>query len=100
MIGTGIAPVRLELITAPPTFVANYSVQIAAFVESGKAEDLRALLAARYPVYVQEFISDAGHFYRVRVGRLATQQEAQQLAAQLATEGNYQTFVVRLDSLQ
>jgi rare lipoprotein A len=100
MIGTGIAPVRIELVAAPPTFVANYSVQIAAFMESEKAEELRALLAPRYPVYVQEFDSDAGHFYRVRVGRVATQQEAQKLATQLAAEGNYQTFVVRLDSLQ
>jgi rare lipoprotein A len=100
MLGTGIAPVRIELVTAAPTFVANYSVQIAAFMESDKAEELRAMLAPRYPVYVQEFDSDAGHFYRVRVGRLATQQEAQKLAAQLGREGIYQTFVVRLDSLQ
>ena len=44
MIGTGIAPVRIELVTAPPTFVTSFSVQIAAFTESRKAEDLRALL--------------------------------------------------------
>ncbi len=70
-------------------------------MESDKAEGVaRAVSAPRYPVYVQEFDSDAGHFYRVRVGRVATQQEAQKLATQLAAEGNYQTFVVRLDSLQ
>jgi len=100
MIGTGIAPVRVELITSAPTFVTNFSVQIGAFQESEKAEQLRAQLAPRDPVYVQEFDSDAGHFYRVRVGHLATQQEAQQLAAKLINEGPFQTFVVRLDSLQ
>jgi len=100
MIGTGIAPVRIELVSSAPTFVTNFSVQIGAFQESGRAEELRAQLAPRYPVYVQQFDSDAGHFYRVRVGHLATQQEAQQLAAKLVTEGPFQTFVVRLDGLQ
>jgi rare lipoprotein A len=100
MIGTGIAPVRIELVTAAPPVLAVYSVQIGAFQESQKAEELRAQLAPRYPVFVQEFNSDAGHFYRVRVGRLATQQEAQQLAYRITTDDNFATFVVRLDGLQ
>jgi rare lipoprotein A len=96
----GVAPVRLELVASPATFVANYTVQIAAFTESQKAEELRAELAPRYPVYVQEFDTEGGHFYRVRVGRLANQREAQQLADLLATEGYSQPLVVRFDGLQ
>ena len=55
---------------------------------------------ARYPVDVQGYDTPAGHFYRVRVGRVTTQQEAEQLASQLASENALQIFVVRLDGIQ
>jgi len=104
MVGTGTAPVHLEVVTpvGPPVAaqVASFSVQIGAFMERDSAEQLRARMVARYPVYVQEYDAPGGVFYRVRVGRLSTVQAAQQLAAQLATEDGFQTFVVRLDGLQ
>jgi rare lipoprotein A len=101
MIGSGIAPVRLEILnTVPPAVPVAYSVQIGAFMDRKYADILRAQVADRYPVYIQEFNTEGGHFYRVRVGRLATIAEAQRLAAELASDGTLQTFVVRLDGLQ
>jgi rare lipoprotein A len=100
MIGTGIAPVRIEVVTAAGSLNNVFSVQVGAFQKRENAERLRTLFMARYPVYVQEFDTAAGHFYRVRIGRLATQQDALQLAGQLANENSLNTFVVRLDGIQ
>jgi cell division septation protein DedD len=49
------------------------------------------------PVYIQDYDAPNGYFYRVRVGRVPTQQGAEQLAAQLASRERVRTFVVRLD---
>jgi rare lipoprotein A len=100
MVGTGVAPVRIEVVTAAGSLQNVFSVQVGAFQKRENAERLQAQFMARYPVYVDEFDTTAGHFYRVRIGRLATQQEAQQLAAQLASEQTLQTFVVRMDGIQ
>jgi rare lipoprotein A len=100
MVGSGVAPVRIEVVTAAGSLRNVFSVQVGAFQKRENAERLQALFMARYPVYVDEFDTEAGHFYRVRIGRLATQQEAQQLASQLASANALQTFVVRLDGIQ
>jgi rare lipoprotein A len=101
MVGTGVAPVRLELISSPSPLTGAFSVQVGAFQQRKNADRLRADLSRRYPVFVQDFAAPAGRFYRVRVGRLATQREAERFAAQLTRErGFHNTFVVRLDGLQ
>jgi hypothetical protein len=48
-------------------------------------------------VTVVAYDSPTGTFYRVRVGRLPTEDAAQQLAGQLHSGGQLTTFVVRLD---
>ena len=98
MVGSGIAPVRIEVVSTPAT-IAIFSVQVGAFSERENAERLRAQYTSRYPVYLQEYDAPAGHFYRVRVGRFATQREAEELASQLTAENGQQTFVVRLDGI-
>ena len=100
MVGSGIAPVRIEVISAPVVLAGSFSVQVGAFSERANADRLRAQFTARYPVYVQEYDAPAGHFYRVRVGRATTQREAEQLAGQLSSESGFPTFVVRLDGIQ
>ena len=100
MVGSGVAPVRLELLSSPSPLTGAFSVQVGAFQRRGNADRLRAELSARYPVFVQDFEAPAGRFYRVRVGRLATQRDAERFAAQLTRERGFQnTFVVRLDGL-
>jgi peptidoglycan lytic transglycosylase len=100
MVRSGIAPVRLELVASPAPLNGVFAVQIGAFEKHANADRLRARLAARYPVTLQEFDAPAGHFYRVRVGREPSQEAAEKLAEQLAREDGFQTFVVRLDDTQ
>jgi peptidoglycan lytic transglycosylase len=99
MIGPGTAPVRLEVVSGPNPQVGIFGVQVGAFRSQANAERLQADLAARYsPVAVLPYESPNGPFYRVRVGRLPSEDAAQQLAAQLRADGHFATFVVRLDN--
>lgn len=101
MVGTGTAPVKIELLSSPTPLVGDFAVQVGAFTVQDNAERLRAKLSISYtPVVIDEFDAPNGHFFRVRVGHVATQDAAQRLATKLATEGSLQTFVVRLDEKQ
>lgn len=98
MIGTGTAPVRIEMLSGPSPSVGNFTVQVGAFTDRTNAERLRESLLARYqPIFIQDFDAPNGHFYRVRVGRVPNPDAAQNLAAQLRNADGFQTFVVRLD---
>jgi len=101
MVGAGIARVRLELLSAGRSATARagaFTVQVGAFTQRENAERLREQLMERYdPVYIQDLDAPNGYFYRVRVGRVPTQQGAEQLAEQLASRERVRTFVVRLD---
>ena len=99
MIGPGTAPVRIELLSGPNPEVGEFTVQVGAFTDPSNADRLRDRLIVRYqPIFIQDFDSPTGHFYRVRVGRVESPEAAQQLAGQLReSEGFSQTFVVRLD---
>jgi rare lipoprotein A len=98
MVGPGISPVQIELLSGPNPEVGVFGVQVGAFLLQGNAERLRAQLAARYSsISVVTYDSPNGLFYRVRVGRLPSEEAAQQLADQLRSEEQLITFVVRLD---
>jgi rare lipoprotein A len=99
MIGTGTAPVRIELLSGPAPATGDFTVQVGAFTDRANAERLRDRLLARYqPISIQDDDTPDGHFYRVRVGRFPNPDAAQQLADQLkSSEGFSQTFVMRLD---
>ncbi len=93
----GIGPVRLEVIAGPNPLEGSFTVQVGAFLSHENADRLRARLEQRYPpAFVFEYEAPNGLFYRVRVGRLPSQDAAQQLAVELRTEG-FVPFVVRLD---
>jgi rare lipoprotein A len=98
MVGTGTAPVRIELLSGPSPAGAEFTVQIGAFMDRSNAEQLRERLLPHYqPIFIQDYDAPAGHFYRVRVGRAPSTDAAQQLASQLKTSDGFQTFVIRLD---
>jgi len=98
MVGPGTASVRLDLVSSPaPPLSGNFTVQIGAFQQRGNADRLLSQMAASYPVFLVDYDAPDGHYYRVRVGREPSQQAAQRLAAKLAAEGSFQTFVVRID---
>ncbi len=98
MVGAGTAPVRLEILGGPNPQAGFFGVQVGAFQSQDNAERFRVQLAARYsPVSIAAFDSPNGMFYRVRVGRVPTENAAQQLADQLRSSEQLTTFVVRLD---
>jgi rare lipoprotein A len=98
MVGTGTSQVRLEVIAGPNPVAGVFAVQIGAFLKQENAEKLKALMEARnLPVTIVTFDSANGLLYRVRVGRLATEEVANQLAVQLHSTDQFTTFVVRLD---
>jgi peptidoglycan lytic transglycosylase len=98
MVGTGTAPVRLEVISGPNPQVGFFGVQVGAFLVQENAERLKSQLALRYlPVSIATYDSLNGLFYRVRVGRESSEEAVQQLAERLKTDEQLTTFVVRLD---
>lgn len=98
MVGTGTAPVRLELVSGTNPSAGFFGVQVGAFLKAENAERLKEQLSATHPpVTLAEYDSPNGLFYRVRVGRLGSEAAAQQLADQLHTNEGFTTFVVRLD---
>jgi rare lipoprotein A len=99
MVATGTAPVRIEVLSGPNPQVGFFGVQVGAFANQDNAERLRGQLATHYsPVSVAVYDSPNGILYRVRVGRLPTEDAARQLAGQLRSDEQLTTFiVVRLD---
>ena len=57
MVGTGIAPVRLELVSSPAPLAGDFSVQVGAFQQRGNADRLRKDLSRRYPGFRAELRS-------------------------------------------
>jgi rare lipoprotein A len=99
MVGPGTAHVRLEVISGPNPSVGYFGVQVGAFLVQENAARLKAQLESRYPpVSVVPFESPNGTFYRVRIGRLASEAAARSLAEQLHNTEQFTTFVVRLDN--
>ena len=98
MIGPGTAPVRIEMISGPNPQIGFFGVQVGAFQLEDNAERLRNRLATEYsPVTIALYDSPNGRYYRVRVGRVASEGEARQMASQLRANDRMTTFVVRLD---
>ncbi|MGB8522319.1 MAG: septal ring lytic transglycosylase RlpA family protein [Candidatus Acidiferrales bacterium] len=98
MVGPGTAQVRLEVIAGPSSMTGFFAVQIGAFREQENAQRLKVEMESRnLPVSIVTYDSPSGLFYRVRVGRVPTEADANQLAGQLRATGQLTTFVVRLD---
>lgn len=98
MIGTGTAMVRLEVVGGPNPQIGYFCVQVGAFRSEENAEALRDQLASRYtPINILPFQASGGRFYRVRIGRMSSEDEARQLETELRAAGQSLTFVVRLD---
>jgi rare lipoprotein A len=98
------ALVRLEILgrTTPTTEASApgvYAVQVGAFQDRRNAERLAASIEQRYtPVAIHTFDRGDAVFYRIRVGREASEDAARTLAQKLVQAGfAIQTFVVRLD---
>ena len=97
--GAGVVPVRLEILSAGIVPSAGFfTVQIGAFRDRSNAESLRGRLNISYsPIFIQQYDSPNGVFYRVRVGKVSGEDAARQLGEQLRGREGFTPMVVRLD---
>jgi rare lipoprotein A len=106
MIGTGTALVEIQVVGSVVDNVRparekkepGYTVQVGAFIQRENALKLKAQLEERYQqVYIRVADTSDQRYYRVRVGRLPTEEQADQLASRLNAREKLETFVVRED---
>jgi rare lipoprotein A len=98
MVGMGIAPVRIEMLTGPDPFTGTFTVQVGAFHVQDNAVRFQQRMEQRYSVAsIAPLDSPQGLIYRVRVGNLPSEDAALAFAEQLSQEQNVVPFVVRLD---
>jgi rare lipoprotein A len=98
-VGPGVVPVRMEVLSpgVDPTS-GFFTVQVGAFRDRGNAERLRERLNASYsPIFVQQYDSPDGIFYRVRVGKISGEEAAQQFGEQLRDREGFTPMILRLD---
>jgi rare lipoprotein A len=94
----GVVPVRMEVLGGVDPTAGYFTVQVGAFRDSGNAERLRDRLSGSYsPIFIQEYDSPDGVFYRVRVGRISGEEAAHQFGEQLRVRESFTPFVTRLD---
>jgi rare lipoprotein A len=97
-VGPGVVPVRLEVLGDVDFNAGFFTVQVGAFRERSNAERLRDRLSLAYtPIFIQQYDSSGGTFYRLRVGKISGEDAANQLAEQLRTKEGFTTLVFRLD---
>jgi rare lipoprotein A len=99
LVGPGVAAVRVEVLSpgVDPT-AGFFTVQVGAFRDRANAERLRDRLAASYsPIFIQQYDSPDGMFYRVRVGKISGEDAAHKFGEQLRDRGGFTPLVTRLD---
>jgi len=98
-VGPGVVPVRVEVLSpgVDPTS-GFFTVQVGAFRDRDNAERLRERLNASYsPIFIQQYDSPDGIFYRVRVGKVSGEDAARQFGEQLRDREGFTPIVLRLD---
>ena len=98
-VGPGVVPVRVEVLTPGIDPSGGFfTVQVGAFRDQGNAQRLRDRLNLSYsPIFIQQYDSPDGLYYRVRVGKISGEDAARQLGEQLRGREGFTPFVVRLD---
>jgi rare lipoprotein A len=97
-IGPGIVPVRIEVLSGPDPSSGYFTVQVGAFKDRANAERLKERLGAAYsPIVIQDVKLEEGNFYRVRVGRVSGERDAQRLGDELRAKEGFKPMILRLD---
>jgi peptidoglycan lytic transglycosylase len=97
-IGPGIVPVRIEVLSGPDPAAGFFTVQVGAFKDKSNADRLKERLGAAYsPIYIQQVTLEEGAFYRVRVGRVSGEQQAQRLGDDLRLKEGFKPMILRID---
>ena len=97
LIGPGVAPVRLDILSGPAAGAGWFGVQAGAFRDRDRAENLRGTLEREYGTARLVLRPGSPSLWRVLVGREASEQAATALAAKVR-EQTGTAFVVRLDT--
>ena len=97
MVGSGVAPVRLDILADRPTPGpppnSAYYVQVGSFVYEDNARDLEKRLRSKYQdVVVSPFASTSRTYYRVRVK--ARDRDASLRIAQVLSEDGYKVILL------
>lgn len=97
MVGSGIAPVRLDILGNPaatgPLPNPRYFVQVGSFVYEDNARDLERRLRSKFQgVVVSPFASTSRTYYRVRVK--APDRDASLRIAQVLSEDGYKVILL------
>jgi len=96
-IGPGVVPVRVEVLAASiprPVFSPCRLVLSATCQRRASPERLSASYS---PIFIQQYDSPDGVFYRVRVGRISGEDAAHQFGGQLHDREGFTPLVTRLD---
>ncbi len=97
-VGPGVVPVRVEVLGGGDPTAGFFTVPVGAFRDRANAERLRDRLNALYPpIFIQQYDSPDGIFYRVRVGKISGEEAARQFGVQLHDREGFTPFVTRLD---
>lgn len=97
-VGPGVVPVRIEVLGNVDVTAGFFTVQVGSFHDRGNAERLRDRLSVTYsPIFIQQYASPEGAFYRLRVGKVSGEDAAKVLAEQLRAREGFTTLVFRLD---
>jgi len=97
-VGPGVVPVRVEVLGGVDPSAGFFTVQVGAFRDRANAERLRDRLNGLYPpIFIQQYDSPDGIFYRVRVGKISGEDAARRFGEQLHTREGFTPFVTRLD---
>lgn len=101
-VGPGVVPVRVEVLTPGIDPTGGYfTVQVGAFRDPNNAQRLRDRLNLSYPpIFIQQYDSPDGTYYRVRAGKVSGEDAARQFGEQLRSREGFTPFVVRLDDQQ
>lgn len=101
MVEEGVARVRVEVVDKKAAAASSpegpFTIQVGAFIDLSNAVRLMEVLQKSYTdVSITELKTPENTYYRVRLGRFRTREEAYQIASRLAQEG-YTAFMTRTD---
>ena len=90
-------PAAKPKVTAPATGTGDFTVQVSSWMSKSKADsEAERLAGGGFSAFVQDAVVSGEHWYRVRIGRYATQREAAEAAADLQTKLENGFWVARV----
>jgi len=99
MVRNGVVRVKVEVVSTPSTRTSNYfkpeyTIQVASYSQQTSASNTKRALDRQYnDVRIESVNIKGSTYYRVRVGRYASKDDARKVASKLRSQG-YTTRVI------